>query len=560
MTPEQFIDNFGVIAEAPGGVAKLKELVLSLAVLGKLGTQDENDEPASESLRSISDRKESKAKKGKGAAAPTSPDATRSDWAPATLADVTEDIQIGPFGSQLHKRDYVEGGAPLVNPQNIKLDGIVPTLDKTVTVDTLDRLAKYVLREGDVVMGRRGEMGKCAPITGSEDGWLCGTGSLFLRPPPELNTDFLVSFLRSPMIRGRLAGGAVGATMKNLSHKAVASIPIALPPLAEQKRIVAKVDQLMTLLDDLEQRQEKKQAIAIHVSTASLDSLVDAEDRDQLAQAWRRVSENFGAVAGADQSAVSRMTNAIRSLAVFGRLTSRDQGETAEAVLATARAEHHAAVEEKSTKKTPKHSLPRRQLPPGWKWTVLADLLVFGPRNGFSPKPVNYETPILSLTLSATTSGEFDDSATKFVDIEVEPDSHLWLRPGDILVQRGNTLEYVGVPALFSGAPSRFIYPDLMMKIRVSEALDPEFVHLAMSEDSARNFLRSRASGTSGSMPKINQGALLTLPIPVPPLGEQRRIVARVRHLMAALRALDTRSSALRAAATRLANATTAVA
>ena len=558
MTPEQFMANFGAIAEAPDGIRQLRQLVLQLGLTGRLGTGRPSDRDAARLIAAIQDDQPKQKAKRKPKSQPAPPPwgaEVPKRWTVVQLGDVAE----ARLGKMLDKQKNKGQLRPYLRNLNVQWFEFVLSDISEMRIED-EEVKELALRDGDLLVCEGGEPGRAA-IWRGENGPMFFQKALHrVRPLGGIVPELIALRLRLDTWNGSLSELFTGATIKHLTGRSLAAYSFPLPPLAEQKRIVAKVEQLMAMLDELEQRQEKKRTIAIHVSTASLDSLVDAEDRDQLAQAWRRVSENFGAVAGADQSAVSRMTNAIRSLAVFGRLTSRDQGETAEAVLATARAEHHAAVEKKSTKKTPKHSLPRRQLPPGWKWTVLADLLVFGPRNGFSPKPVNYETPILSLTLSATTSGEFDDSATKFVDIEVEPDSHLWLRPGDILVQRGNTLEYVGVPALFSGAPSRFIYPDLMMKIRVSEALDPEFVHLAMSEDSARNFLRSRASGTSGSMPKINQGALLTLPIPVPPLDEQRRIVAKVRHLMAALRALDTRSSALRAAATRLANAAVAVA
>src|SRR5690606_23375350 len=110
--------------------------------------------------------------------------------------------------------------------------------------------------------------------------------------------------------------------------------------------------------------------------------------------------------------------------------------------------------------------------------------------------------------------------------------SHLWLQPGDLLVQRGNTFEYVGVPALYEGEPNAFVYPDLMMKFRVASVLEPKFVHLALLSDLARAHLRSRASGTSGSMPKINQGDLLSTPVLLPPVAEQQWIIRRYEQLI----------------------------
>ena len=129
------------------------------------------------------------------------------------------------------------------------------------------------------------------------------------------------------------------------------------------------------------------------------------------------------------------------------------------------------------------------------------------------------------------------------------------MRDGDILVQRGNTIDYVGVAAICRSEPNQFVYPDLMMKLRVSSAFDVGFIHLAMSHEAARDFLRARASGTSGSMPKINQTTLKSLPLPVPPLAEQRRIVAKVDQLMALVDELETQLAASRATAAKLLSA-----
>lgn len=196
------------------------------------------------------------------------------------------------------------------------------------------------------------------------------------------------------------------------------------------------------------------------------------------------------------------------------------------------------------------------RLPASWKWESLENLLVFGPTNGVSPKAVDYATNVRSLTLSATTSGQFKAQHFKCIDIDVPNDSELWLRAGDILVQRGNTPEYVGVSAVYRGPPNCFVYPDLMMKLRVSTVFNVEYIHLAMSHEGARNYLRERASGTSGSMPKINQTTLRSLPIPIPPLAEQHRIVAKVEELLALCDRLEAQLTTSQTHSRRLLEAT----
>jgi type I restriction enzyme S subunit len=101
-------------------------------------------------------------------------------------------LKTGPFGSALHQSDYVTNGVPLVNPMHIANGKIKPSVDVTVTPETVERLGEYCLREGDLVMARRGEMGRSAVVFGNESGWLCGTGSLIVRPNARLlDADFL---------------------------------------------------------------------------------------------------------------------------------------------------------------------------------------------------------------------------------------------------------------------------------------------------------------------------------------------------------------------------------
>jgi|GEM_PF-330914 len=168
-----------------------------------------------------------------------------------------------------------------------------------------------------------------------------------------------------------------------------------------------------------------------------------------------------------------------------------------------------------------------------WKNITLGEIINEKPRNGYSARPVRYETAFRVLTLSATTSGTFDERQYKYFDEKILPNSEFWLQPNDILIQRGNTTEYVGVPAIYKGTPNEFIYPDLMIRIRAGSKVLSDFLILALANETARNYLRERATGTAGNMPKINQDILVSLPLELPPLPEQREIVRRVESLFA---------------------------
>ena len=150
-------------------------------------------------------------------------------WEIQKLKDIAR-IQIGPFGTQLHKEDYVEDGIPLVNPKHIVDGKVVPANKLTITELKHDELPEYHLAESDIIMGRRGEMGRCALITKRENGWLCGTGSLFIRPHNKgVFSEYLYALLSGPTIKAHLESESLGATMPNLNKGIVGNIDIPVP-------------------------------------------------------------------------------------------------------------------------------------------------------------------------------------------------------------------------------------------------------------------------------------------------------------------------------------------
>ena len=316
-------------------------------------------------------------------------------------------------------------------------------------------------------------------------------------------------------------------------------IPIPLPPLEEQHRIVAKVDQLIAQCDVLENLRIEREKKRLATHAAALSQLLDTTGNRSADDAWAFITQHFGDLYSVKEN-VTELRKTILQLAVQGRLSDQtDEDGSATETLAKVASERRRLKIQESPNPIRDAKPLGYEIPGHWEWHCLGDLLVSGPTNGFSPRAVDYETPVRSLTLSATTSGVFKGEHAKFIADEISSDSDLWLRDGDILVQRGNTLEYVGVPAVYRGEPNCYIYPDLMMKLRVSSELDTDYLYFAMSSEPGRNFLRERASGTSGTMPKINQKTLKSLPIPIPPIQEQHRIVAKINRLMSLCNALE---------------------
>ena len=166
------------------------------------------------------------------------------------LSELAE-IRIGPFGSLLHKEDYIEGGHPLLNPSHIVDGKVAPDSKLTISDKKYDELEAYHLHTGDVVMGRRGEMGRCAVVP--SEGFLCGTGSLLIRTKGEVTADYIQKTISFPSFRKTIEDMAVGQTMPNLNVPIVSKFQIIKPPIEVQKNYYKFVAQT----DKSKYRQEK---------------------------------------------------------------------------------------------------------------------------------------------------------------------------------------------------------------------------------------------------------------------------------------------------------------
>lgn len=249
--------HFDTLFTTEYSIDALKQTILQLAVMGKLVKQNPNDEPASELLKRIAAEKDALVKAGKikkqKPLLPISDDekpfALPEGWEWVHLLDISEEIGTGPFGSMIHKSDYISGGIPLINPSHMINDKIVEDKDISVNQAKLSELASYKLLSGDIVLARRGEVGRMAIVGERESGWLCGTGSFYLRLSKEISREFMALVFRVKSTREYLTGNAVGTTMVNLNHGILNSLPIGLPSLNVQNKIVHRVYELLILCD-----------------------------------------------------------------------------------------------------------------------------------------------------------------------------------------------------------------------------------------------------------------------------------------------------------------------
>ena len=176
------------------------------------------------------------------------------------LESLVDLIKIGPFGSALHESDYIENGIPLVNPKHIVQQHIVPQSKISISEEKAEELSSYRLKANDIVLGRRGEMGRCAPVSAREENWICGTGSMIIRLKEEYDARLYSLILGSQATVTYLENSAVGSTLKNLNEKIVRKIPVPQFDIEEQHEIVRLIDEL--LARERAAQQTAEQALA----------------------------------------------------------------------------------------------------------------------------------------------------------------------------------------------------------------------------------------------------------------------------------------------------------
>ncbi|AYF33437.1 restriction endonuclease subunit S [Vreelandella alkaliphila] len=199
------------------------------------------------------------------------------------LGDAGVTVKTGPFGSALHKSDYVYGGIPVINPMHISEGIITPSESMTISQQKYLSLEAWHLRKGDIVVGRRGEMGRAA-VVGSDEDQLCGTGSMLLRAGKNALPKYLEIILRSPTAVSYFNSASVGSTMVNLNQKVIKNLEVYFPPLKEQTEIVRRVDQLFAHADRIE--QQVNQALA-QVNNL-IQSILAKAFRGELTEQWRK--------------------------------------------------------------------------------------------------------------------------------------------------------------------------------------------------------------------------------------------------------------------------------
>lgn len=537
MNAERLLQHYEQIADAPDAMARLRRFILDLAVRGKLVPQDSTDEPASQLLKQIATERARLEKAG--AMRKAAADLVQDEEAPFYVPQTWVWTRLGAIadwgaGSTPPRgnSDFYGGDIPWLKSGELNDNRKLAGSEETVTQLALEKCSFRINMPGDVLLAMYGAtIGKVAILAEQAvtNQAVCGC-----TPLSGVFNQFLFVFLLSQ--REQFHSASEGGAQPNISKIKIVWTPFPLPPLTEQHRIVAKVDELMALCDNLETARTERETKRDRLAAASLVRLNTPDPETFRDDA--RFALNALAALTARPDQIKQLRQTILNLAVRGKLVPQDPAdEPAEELLKRVQ-----LSKQRSRKPTIKID-PRNteyELPATWVWASLEQLVVFGPQNGISPRPTNREDAPKAITLTATTSGKFSSAYFKRVEGKFPPESDFWLSEGDLLFQRGNTPEYVGMAAVYEGPPQTFLFPDLIIKVRVSGDVDLSYVHLASISPSGRRYLIENASGAQATMPKINQTTLLSLPIPLPPLAEQHRIVAKVDELMALCDQLET--------------------
>ena len=485
---------------------ELKNSILQLAIQGKLVEQRPEEGTAEELFTQIQQEKkrliaEKKIKKEKPL-----PEITE-DEKPFDIPESWKWVKLGEIVTVLGGKRIPAGRQLTTENTGYKYIRVSDMKDGTVLTDGLlyvpsdifPSIARYIIHKEDVYITVAGTIGRVGKIPEEIDGAnLTENADRLVFSMLEQN--WLIKCLESNIVQSQIANVTTKVGQPKLAIKRIQKLIIPLPPLAEQKRIVAKFEELLPYIDRYE-------------------------------QAWSKL-EQF------NNLFPENMKKSLLQYAIQGKLVEqRPEEGTAEELFARIQEEKQRLIAEKKTKKEkPLPEITEEEkpfdIPESWKWVYLLDIIEEKPSNGYSPKGVTYPTEIKNLTLTATTSGRFKDDAFKYVDISKEDASKYWLKNNDLLIQRSNSRELVGTSCIYTGADNAYIYPDLMMRMHVSSQVDIYYIDYVLKAPVTRNYYMASASGTSESMPKINQKIVSFTLVPLPPLAEQKRIVEKLEQLL----------------------------
>ena len=551
------VRHFDLIAQAPGGVARLRELILTLAVQGKLVPQDPSDEPASELLKKITlekDRLVAEKKIRKVKSLPDIGDEEMFFELPGSWAWVRLN-SIGDWGAgatpSRTNSNYYGGKIPWFKSGELTADYIGES-EETVTEAALRECSLRLNQPGDVLIAMYGAtIGKTAilDVVGTTNQAVCAC-----TPFSGVSNSYLLLLMKAlkPYFISQGAGGA----QPNISREKIIHTVIGLPPLAEQSRIVTRVEELMQLCDALEASgQLEAQQHAQLVSTL-LGTLTQSETPEELAKNWQRIATHFDMLLDRPE-AVEALEQTILQLAVRGLLVPQDPtDEPASILLKKIRTEKDHLIAQgkiKRDKLLPPITDEEKpfELPQGWDWVRMGEVLDGG--SGTTPlrARADYFTDGTEMWVKTTDLNNglvttCEELVTKTAVVE----NRLKYFPvGTVCVAMYGGAGTIGKSGVL-GVPSTI--NQSVFALPPTDGIDIGFLHSYVI--TVRSQWMSFAAGLRKD-PNINGQIIKKMVMPLPPLTEQSRIVTRVNELRGLCTDLRQRLAAGQAVQSHLAEA-----
>ncbi|BBT78492.1 type I restriction endonuclease EcoAI subunit S [Aeromonas veronii] len=508
------------------GIKKLRELILELAVRGKLVPQDPSDEPASVLLERITAGKLRLVKEGKIKKAKSLPEIGEEEklfelpegWEWARLTDVY-DVRDGTHDTPR----YCEQGYPLITSKNIS-SGVLDFSDvKYISEDDHKKISeRSAVEKNDILFAMIGSIGNPVLVNTKRE-FSIKNVALFKYYLSELSSpSFLLLFLQ--FAENIFRKEASGAVQSFVSLGNIRSFVMALPPLHEQFRIVAKVDELMALCDQLEQQSETQLAAHQTLVEALLATLTDSSDADELAQNWARLSTHFD-ILFTTEASIDALKQTILQLAVMGKLVPQDPSdEPASTLLARITAEKTQLIKEKKIKtEKPLPAIGENEkpfeLPQGWEWCRLGQTINLV--SGQHLKPNEYSENSLKNGVPYIT-GPAEFGAKHPIYSKYTTEFRALAKKGDILI----TCKGAGLGKLNLANETIAISRQLM----AIQLLKGNLEFLFILVNSQYKYFQDKGVGIA--IPGISRGDVEELVLMLPPLEEQNRIVAKVDELM----------------------------
>ncbi|WP_413163815.1 restriction endonuclease subunit S [Aeromonas salmonicida] len=501
------------------GIKKLRELILELAVRGKLVPQDPSDEPASVLLERIAAEKARLVKEGKIKKPKALPEISEEEK-PFELPGGWAWIRFG----NIYELEY---GDNLPQPMRTN-SGEFPVFGSNGVVGTHNVPSVY---SPCIVIGRKGSAG----ALNFNDSAGCWVTDVAYSCVPPLGVDIRFAFKQMHAFGLDSLGKGI---KPGLNRNEAYVLVVALPPLAEQHRIVAKVDELMALCDQLEQQSEAQLAAHQTLVETLLTTLTDSADAGELAQNWARLSTHFDTLFTTEAS-IDALKQTILQLAVMGKLVPQDPSdEPASSLLERISAEKARLVKEKKIKK--EKPLPAIgagekpfELPKGWEWCHFEDIVDIQSGITKGRKLTNRElTTVPYLSVANVQRGYVDVTGIKSVELPVDEVEKYQVLKGDLLITEGGDWDKVGRTAIWADEMPYVAHQNHVFKARkFLQEQDEAWLEMFLNGPSARDYFAGSSKQTT-NLASINKTQLRGCLIAIPPKNEKSYIVAKVDELM----------------------------